>query len=225
MNDIELQQLWRSTDQKLEEARLLNMQSWALNMQCFKMLQQQKASSKLKRLISLKAFIAFLGVLWVAFLGFLIYHSLTWSNIFFVVSVGMIMLVTAIAIVVYIVHIVWIKQINNTDDVITTQQKLARLQSSTLWITRILFLQMPFHTTWFLRPQMFINIPAGWLIFQISITSLFTFFSVWLYRNISYSNMHKKWFRLLFSSSEWTSVVKAIDFVNEIEAFKLDRIK
>jgi len=224
MNDLELQAIWQSYDKKLEEARLLNLQSWALNLQCFEALQKQKATSKLKSLINLKAFIAFLGIVWVAFLSFLVYHSLELSKIFFVVSVSAIIIVNIIAIVVYITHIVWLKQINNSDNIVSTQQKLARLQTSTMWITRILFLQTPFHTTWFISFKMFAHASVGAWMFQICITLFFTWIAIWLYRNISYKNMDKKWFRILFSSSEWTSVVKAIDFIKEIEDFKKDSV-
>lgn len=222
MNDLELQAIWQSYDKKLEEARLLNLQSWVLNLQCFEALQKQKAVSKLKGLINLKAFIAFLGIIWVAFLSFLVYHSLELSKIFFVVSVSAIIVINIIAIVVYITHIVWLKQINNSDNIVSTQQKLARLQTSTMWITRILFLQTPFHTTWFISVRMFAHASiAAWVI-QICVTLFFTWVAIWLYRNISYKNMHKKWFKILFGTSEWTSVVKAINFIKEIEDFKKD---
>jgi hypothetical protein len=43
-----------------------------------------------------------------------------------------------------------------------------------------------------------------------------------LYRNISYENAHKKWFKILFNSPEWTSLIKANDYLLEIERFKLN---
>jgi len=222
MNDLELQAIWQTYDRKLEDARLLNLQSWALNVQCFEALQKQKANAKLKSLINLKAFIAFLGILWVAFLSFLVYHSLELSKIFFVISAGAIIIVNIIAIIVYITHIVWLKQINNCDDIVSTQQKLARLQTSTMWITRILFLQAPFYTTWFISVKMFANAGIGAWLFQICVTLFFIWIAIWLFRNISYKNINKKWFKILFSTSEWTSVVKAQRFIKEIDDFKQD---
>jgi len=59
----------------------------------------------------------------------------------------MIALITAIAIVVYIKHIVIIKEINYSDSITDTQEKLAVLQSSTIGIGRILWLQLPFWST------------------------------------------------------------------------------
>ena len=39
MQNIELDNIWKQYDQKLEEARLLNLQSWALTLQNFEMQQ------------------------------------------------------------------------------------------------------------------------------------------------------------------------------------------
>jgi hypothetical protein len=218
MNDIELKDLWKAYDQKLEEARLLNLQSWALNLHSFEMLQTQKAKSKLKSLQNFKLVAVIAGMLWISFLVFLIVHSLTWQKIFFAVSVGMIVLFTLLAMIVYIRHIVLIEQIDNSENILDTQTKLSVLQSSTLQIVRILWLQMPFYTTFFFTPEFFTH-TRSWLI-SVPVTLLFTFLSLWLYRNINYSNREKRWFRWLFNGPEWTPVMQAMGFINEIEEFR-----
>jgi hypothetical protein len=222
MEEKNILEIWRAYDQKLEESRILNMQSWVLNLKNFESLQSQKAKSVLNRLATGKWFTVILGILWVLFLAFLVLNSLTINKIFFVVSAGMIAIITGIAIVVYLKQIYLIRQINQTNSIVETQDKLANLKLSTLWVTRILFLQCPFHTTWFLNKEMLLGAPVGLLIFQVSITVAFTVLSVWLYRNISYKNMHKKWFKLLFSGSGWTSLVQAKDFIEEIDEYRQD---
>jgi hypothetical protein len=47
-----------------------------------------------------------------------------------------------------------------------------------------------------------------------------SFVSVWLYRNIRYENVNKKWFRLLFRGPEWSYVIQSMGFIREIETFK-----
>lgn len=220
---MELQNIWKAYDQKLEEARVLNLQSWVLNFKSFEALQTQKAKSKLNALGRFKTWVIVAGILWVAFLGFLIYHSLTFSKIFFVLSAGIIAFTTLIAVIVYIQHVIWIRQIDNSETVVEVQQKAAQLQASTLQVVRILFLQMPFYTTWWFTPQMITGGDLKFWLLTIPITLLFTFLSIWLYRNINYKNAEKKWFKILFNSPEWTSVAKAIQFVREIEDYKNDR--
>ncbi|MGC4036328.1 MAG: hypothetical protein QM764_10215 [Chitinophagaceae bacterium] len=219
MDDLELKQLWQSYDQKLEEARILNMQSWALNLKSFEMMQTQKAKSKLKSLQRLKLVIAFGGVVWSAILLFLFFNSLEWQKVFFSASVGIVALFNILAVILYIRHMVLIYQIDNSENIIETQTKLATLQQSTINTGRILWLQMPFYTTFFWSPAFFHDIKS-WLI-SIPITLIFAFLSFWLFRNIKPENANKKWFRFfLFDSPEWTSVNKAIGFLKEIEDFK-----
>lgn len=219
---MELQNIWKAYDQKLEEAKVLNLQSWVLNFKSFEALQTQKAKSKLNSLARFKTRAILAGILWVAILAFLIYHSLTFSKIFFVLSAGIIALVTLFAVIVYIQHVIWIRQIDNSETIIDVQKKVAQLQSSTLQIPRILFLQMPFYTTWWFTPQMVTSGDLKFWLISFPIALLFAFFSFWLYRNINYKNVQKKWFKILFNSPEWTSVTKAIQFVKEIEDYKND---
>ncbi len=220
MEDIELKNIWKSYERRLEEAQLLNLQSWALNMQCFEMLQRQKMKSKLGRLALVKTLMIAAGIVWVVMLGFLVLHSLQWHKIFFTLSVGAILLFNLYAIAAYIGHLVLIQQINNSEQIVDTQLKLARLQRSTLQIVRILFLQTPFYCTWFIRPADII--PGNWQFYCITLPIILVFvvLTAWLYRNISYRNIEKKWFRAMFRGAEWTYVAQSIDFVKEIEAFK-----
>ena len=218
MEDQELKEIWAAYDRKLEEARVLNLQSWALNRQCFEELQAHKAKSKLSSLANYKAGVIILGIVYVLFLALLVYGN-HGRNIFFSVSMGTIALITTIAIVVYIKHIVIIKQINYSDSITNTQEKLSALQSSTIDIGRILWLQLPFWSTFFWNTEWMMKDIKFWLI-AFPVTLALAGLAIWLYRNISLKNSHRKWFKVLFSSREWTSVIKAMEFMKEIEAFK-----
>lgn len=223
MNTDELQNIWQAYDKKLENSKLLNMQSWVLNMQCFEDLQKQKAKVRLNKLATLKIWTVIFGIIWVLFLLFLVVNSLVFSKIAFVISVGMIALITSIGIGLYIKQVILIKEIDNSESVTFVQQKLAALQSSTLNIPRVLFLQSPFYCTWFFTPAWVTSGDSGFWFIAVPITLLFAYLSYWLYKNINYKNMDKKWFRILFSSTEWTSVIKAKGFIDEIEMFKQDK--
>jgi len=220
MEDLTLQNLWKEYDRQLEESRLLNLQAWALNKQTFEMLQTQKAKSKLNRLATFKKWAIALGIGLVVLLCFLIFSRITWQGIFFNISMGMIALFTLLAVIAYIRQVVLIHEIDESNSIVETQQKLAVLQSSTLRITGILWLQMPFYCTMSLTPAMFVNGGIKTWVISIIVTGLFTFAAIWLYKNIHYKNRHKKWFKLLFSSLEWTYVTKAIEYIDEIDRFK-----
>lgn len=223
MEADELKQIWQAYDKKIEEARILNLQSWVLNFRAFESIQMQKAKSKLGALLTVKWIAVILGIAWVAFLVYLIYHSLSYANIFFVASASIVAIITSIAIVVYIRHIVILYHINNCESITETQKKLASLQLSTLWIVRILLLQMPFYTTFFYTPYMIMHEGLRFWLISLPVTLLFGALAVWLYKNINFKNEDKKWFKLLFNSIEWTSITKAKQFIKEIEDFKNDR--
>jgi len=220
MEDHQLASLWKAYDQKLEQARLLNLQSWVLNLQQFERQQQQRAQHTLGSVVRIKTGLVIAGLLWVALLVYLLLHALAWSKIFFIISAGAIALVNLIAIVVYLQHIVWIQQIKPYDSVLAVQKKLEQLKVSTLQITRILFLQAPFYCCWFVSPAMIAASPLAFWLITVPITAFFTAVSIWLYINIKPANKDKKWFKLLFSSKEWTGVLAASAFLDEIEAFK-----
>lgn len=220
MEDVELQNIWKEYDRRLEESKILNQQSWALNLKSLEMIQQHKAKTKLNKLVSFKIFAVVLGIIWVAFLLFLVVNLLDFSKIFFVVSASAIAMITLAAVVVYIKHIFLIRNINHTEAVVDVQKKLARLQASTIQITRILFLQSPFYCTWFVSVYDVTNGHPGFWFVTLPIAILFTIASIWLYRNIDIRNKDKKWFKILFSGAEWTYLVKAEEFINEIDTFK-----
>jgi hypothetical protein len=220
MEDLTLQNLWKEYDRKLEEARLLNLQSWALNKQTFETVQLQKAQNRLNRLKVHKITTIVLGIAWVWFLCMLVFIHISWQGIFFNVSALCIALFNAFAVWVYAKQTVLIYQIDESESILQTQQKLAWLQTSTVRIVGIMWLQLPFYGTLFFNPAMFAN--GGLLRYAIAIasTGLLTLAAVWLYRNINYRNRHKKWFKLMFNSPSFNYVNRAIAFLDEVEKFK-----
>src|SRR5579864_1459831 len=116
MEEMELKSIWNAYDKKLEK-------SLKLNLRIFEDMQTGKAKSKLNALLSIKAVGIGFGIIWVLFLGALVYGN-HFKNVYFSASVSMIMLFSILAIVAYIKQIVLINQINYTDSITSTQTKL-----------------------------------------------------------------------------------------------------
>lgn len=218
MEERSLENMLQSFKEKDTDTWLMHVMQ--LNLDYILSMKMQKAKSILTPVAIIKIVAVVLGVLWVWLLGSLGFAAYEVGNIFFAVSAGAVMVITIIAIAVYIKHLVLISQVKYSGNIIYTQEKLAELQTSTLKITRILFLQAPFYSTWFLTPALLANTSIGWIIFQLVITGSLTFLSIWLFVNISFKNVNKKWFRILFRSSEWTNVSQAIAFMKEVDTFK-----
>ncbi len=220
MEDNDLKTLWKAYDHQLEASKILNLQAWAVQLRTIEMLQSHKAKSKLDRLSSFKLRAVILGIIWMLFLGVLLYGTGN-RNPYFSISAGMILLLTAIVTVGYIRHIMMINSIRYDGNIADTQEKLAKLQTATLMSARVGWLQLPFYTTFFWHPD-WVN-PGStvfWLI-PLPITLLFAVAAVYLYRNVTPWNMHKKWVRtLVMTGPEYSSVLKARDFIEEIDAFR-----
>lgn len=212
MEDTTLKNLWKAQEEKLDR-------TMKLNLYLMESLQKQKAESKLNSLARFKLWAVILGIIWVLFLGLLIYGNQL-KNIYFTISAGMILLFTLAAIVIYIKHIVLIRNLDYSQSITKTQKKLSELQAST-FNTRFLLLQTPFYTTWFWSKEMIADIDIKFWLIAVPITLAFTVLAIWLYKNLTIENMNKKWVRNFINSTpEHTSVFKAIDFLNEIDEFK-----
>ncbi len=218
MEDIELKNIWKVYDQKIEEAKILNLQSWVVNLKTFEYLQTHKAQSKLRSLANFKIWAIVAGIVWLLFLGVLAYGN-HFQNVYFTSSVIAILFFTIIAVAVYIKQVVLINQINYSESVVNTQQNLTELQASTINVARVLFLQTPFYTTFFWSTKWITSDIKFWLI-AFPVTLFFTFLAIWLYRSISFKNANKKWFKILMGKKEWESIVIAKEYLNEIEEFK-----
>ena len=124
MDDITLKNLWKAQDEKLDR-------TMKLNLFILESMQKQKAASKLKGLARLKLVAVILGILWALFLGVLMYGNQL-RNIYFTVSVGMIMLITLGATAIYIKHIALIKGMDYSQSITDTQKKLTKLQEDSV---------------------------------------------------------------------------------------------
>ncbi len=217
MEDLEILNLWKAYDQKLEENLNFNRKNAEeiLNI---------KVNSLLSSMKPLKIFTILAGILWVGFGGLMLInlalHTLSSVNPFFLLSAALQVLITAIALIMYTYQFVLISQVDMSRPVVETQEQLARLKSSTLWIARILFLQLPLWTTFYLSWSMFTSGNMIMLIVQALVTASFTYSAIWLFLNIKFENRDKKWFRLMFEGKEWTPVMQSMELLSQINEYR-----
>lgn len=201
--------VWKSYDQKLNESLVLNRQ----NTEDITRLKVQSFLSSMK---PIKIFTVIAGILWVGFLDMLVINLFHIASPFFLVSAGLVALLNTLAIGIYLYQLILIHESDLGEPIIATQKRIARLKSSTLWVARLLFLQLPAWTTFYLTTKMLQQAGTWLLAIQILVTWLFLFIAVWLFFNIKYSNRNKKWFRLIFSGREWGPVMKSKELLEQI---------
>lgn len=224
MEELDMKIIWQLLENKIAKAEILNHQSWVLNFQCFESIQKQKTKSTLNALVRFKLFAIVLGLLWILFLGILLWGD-RFTNPYFSISTGIILLITVYVVAIYLRHIILINQISYEGNILGTQSKLAKLKASTLYSTRISWLQMPFYTTWFWSTNWIMQSGANFWLIAFPITLLFTLLAGYLFFNLNERNMHKNWVKtLLMSGPEYRDILQSINFMKEIEDYKKDQI-
>lgn len=213
MEDTEIVSLWKSYANNVDESLRLNRKNT-------EDITKMKVRSLLTSMQPLKIFVVLVGIVWVGFAGVLIISLFHIANPFFLISVGIQVLLTTLAIGIYLYQLILIQQTDVSEPLVSTQYKLARLKSSTLWVARLLFLQLPLWTTFYWNKSMLVNGNVGLYILQIAVTFSFTFVAVWLFRNFKSENRHKKWFKLIIAGKEWDPVIKSMELLREIDEYK-----
>lgn len=218
MNELELKKLWQTTNEKLEE-------NFVISRKNTEDITRITVYNFLKSMKPIKLFTLLVGILWVGsgviILSNIYFKAISEANKFFFISAFIQLLLTTIALWIYLYQLITIYQVDITDPILKTQKKLAQLKISTLWCARILFLQLPVWTTFWWSKTML----TDWNLLQWAITAittiLFTYVAIWLFFNIKYENRNKKWFKLIFNGKEWTPLMKSMKVLEQIEEYQL----
>lgn len=219
MNEQELKQLWQTTNDKLEE-------NFVINKKNIEDLKRVKVYSMLGSMKPIKIFALLIGILWVG-IGIIVLSSIyinafPEANKFFLFSATVQVLITAIALILYIYQLTKIYEVEIDAPILQTQKKLAQLQSSTLWSSRILLLQLPVWTTFWWNESMLTDWSIVQWVIVLFFTVSFTILALWIFFNIKYENRNKRWFRLIFAGKEWTPIMKSIEMMEQIEDYQTD---
>ncbi|MEV4883920.1 hypothetical protein PV783_12730 [Chitinophaga sp. CC14] len=213
MEDKEMIHLWKTYDKKLEETLLFNKEVAAD-------ITRIKVQHFIASMKPIKMFTIIVGILWVAFVDTLIINFFHVASLFFLVSAGIQVLLTQVAIVIYLYQLILLHQLDIDEPVLAAQEKLSRLKASTLWVARLLFLQLPVWTTFYLTKDMLLHGNTVLVLIQVLVTAAFTYPAVWLFLNIRYENREKKWFRLIFKGKEWDPIIKSMDLLRQVREYR-----
>ncbi len=190
-----------------------------LNLRLLREIQSQKARSVLRGLTAGRVIGLVLGVLYETILCVVWWH--VQSQPVMAISIGVFIVVTGIAMGAYWWELVLIGRIGYADNIVETQEKLARIQSSIIRTLRISWVQLPFWAAFFVsNGLMRKGGPVFWGV-EIGVVLAFTAVAIVLYRNLTPEKIERKpWVRKLVQGTGWKSVTRAIGFMQEIKEFK-----
>lgn len=217
MNELELKKLWQTTNDKLEESFVINRKN-AEN------ITRITVHNLLGSMKPIKFFALLVGILWVGIGGIVLssiyLNSYSEANKFFLFSASIQVGLTAISLFIYLYQLITIYHVDITDPIIKTQEQLASLKTTTLWVTRLLFLQLPVWTTFWWNETMLTDWGILHWIMPLFFTLSFTVIAIWLFFNIKYENRKMKWFQLIFRGKEWTPLMKSMELLEQVEEYK-----
>ena len=220
MENIDFINIWKEQDAKIEK-------SLAINKYLLKEATNRKAESILGNLVKLKTAGIIAFVFYLIFLGYILVYAISnysSASNYFIVSVAAIALINLKGFTDYVRHLAMAKNINYDGSVMDIQKQLSKLQLSIINHSKIMCLQFPFFTTFYLSDAWFPqDVPLSYMIFQIAITGSFIYLSYFLYKSSKPENLNKKWFRNLIAGSGGKSVEKAIEFYKEMEEFEKEK--
>jgi len=214
MEELNIKQLWHAYDLKLEK-------SLQLNQKIMNELQAQKAESNISSFRRGQVAGVVLGVLWALFLVF--WTIIGHRNIYFAGSMGTIALFNIFAVATYIKHLALLDQVNVADNITVAQQKLATIQASLSNSGRIMILQTPFWCTFWYNQQLVDHGGSIFWIINLTAVALFIGLSVYLYKKLTYKNIHIKWVKAFIEGFGGKKLIKAMEFMNEIEDYKMEK--
>jgi hypothetical protein len=217
MNELELKTLWQTSNEKIEKNLFISQVNTIE-------ISRLKIVNLLNSMKPVKLVTLIIGIFWVGIGAFILsniyLNAYSEANKYFLFSATIQVLLTAMALFIYIYQLIEINQIEIYEPVLKVQEKLARLRMATLWSAKILFLQLPVWTTFWWNETMFSN----WNILQWAMTAiitlLFTIIAIWLFFNIKIENKNKTWFKMIFNGKEWTPLLKSIELLDIINEYK-----
>ena len=214
MNDTDLKYLWQigneqiAISQKSDKSSLDN-------------LTKRNVSHFLSSMKPIKIFTLLVGLLWVLGIGYVLLkltiNAYDQVSLYFLYSAYFQVMLTAMAVIIYIIQLSTLYSIDFNKPIVILQKTLIKLKASTLNVTKILILQLPFWTTFYWNESMFKNGTLPLFILQGAVTISFTYLSLWLFFHLKFENADKWWFKLLLQGKEWEPLITSINILNEME--------
>ena len=214
MNDTDLKYLWQTGNEQIAISQKSDKTS-------LDNLTKRNVSHFLSSMKPIKIFTLLVGLLWVFGIGYVLIklsiNAYDQVSLYFLYSAYFQVMLTAMAVIIYIIQLSTLYSIDFNKPVVILQITLIKLKASTLNVTRILILQLPFWTTFYWNESMFKNGTLPLFILQGAVTISFTYLSLWLFFHLKFENADKWWFKLLLQGKEWEPLITSINILNEME--------
>ncbi len=214
MNDTDLKYLWQTSNEQIAISQKSDKTS-------LDYLTKRNVSHFLSSMKPIKIFTLLVVLLWVFSIGYVLIkltiNAYDQVSLYFLYSAYFQVMLTAMAVIFYLIQLSTLYSIDFNNPVVILQKTLISLKASTLNVTRILILQLPFWTTFYWNESMFKNGTLPLFILQGAVTISFTYLAIWLFFHLKIENADKWWFKLLLQGKEWEPLITSIVILNDME--------
>ncbi len=213
MKDNELQNIWKSYDQKLDQVL-------SLNKQLTYDLTKEKLNKTINQLRRPKRAMLFFGIPYTLLLFSITLIALKAGSSFVSLGFGAISIIMTIVVILYFYHLNLINEINNNDNIIEVQEKISRLKISSFNCTKLALIQLPFWTICWVSYDALINSP--WLYGGVNLAVFLglTYLAYWLYKNLDIQNSDSKISRFFLSGSEWEPILRSSEILKQLKEYE-----
>jgi hypothetical protein len=210
MKDIELVDIWKSYDQKLDEVLTLNKEI------VFE-LTKEKVGKTIRTMRRTKKTMLFIGIPYTLFLYILTFIGYNAEGIFVLIGFGSISLIMTAIIIGYFYHIYLINSISRAQEVFDVQKKISELKISSFNIVRLSIIQIPFWSICWMSLDAFKKSPIIYGGVNLIVLLGLIYLSVWLYKSLNPRNTNSKVREFFLSGTEWEPIKKASEILEQLK--------
>lgn len=213
MENIELKDIWKSYDRKLESMLAINKEI-AVN------LSRQKLNKQISKLYRPKLTAIIVGVVYTLFLIVIATITSLAKAYFMGIGFGSIALIMMVVIVLYLYQLYLISKIKRDEEVLATQQLLAQLRISSFNSLKLAISQLPFWSICWISVNGLKDSPLVYGGVNLLIFITLCYLSYWTYKKLSYKNKKSKVRDFFLSGSEWEPILKSEEILEQIREYK-----
>lgn len=213
MNNIEFENTWKSYDQKIQNMLTINTEM-ALHM------SRQKLDKQISKLNRPKWAAVLIGVPYTIVLMGVTATAILSQAYFVALGFGVISLIMAILLGNYFYQLHLIREIRNSEEVLSTQEQLSKLRISSFNCLNFAVFQIPFWSICWISMDALKESPIIYGGINLAVFLVLAYFSCWLFQNLSYKNKDSRVRDFFLSGSEWDPIRKSAEILEQIKEYE-----
>jgi glucan phosphoethanolaminetransferase (alkaline phosphatase superfamily) len=213
MDNIELQNIWKSYDQKIESMLTINKEL-AIT------LTRQKLNKQISRLNGPKWAAIVIGLPYTILLIAVTVIASLAKAYFVAIGFGAIAIIMALLLLNYFHQLYLISQVKNNEEVLSTQEQLLKLRISSFKSLNLAVFQLPFWSICWVSLKALEESPYIYGGVNLLVFALLTYLAYWLYQKMSYKNKNSKVRDFFLSGREWEPILKSAEILEQIKEYE-----